>query len=63
MARDGIGLRRVGARRRWALVALVALAIAVGAVACGGGGGGGGGDGDASARWDTAVWGSARWAP
>ena len=61
MARDGFGTPRAGARRRWALVVITALAIALAAVACGGGGGGGGTDG--SARWDTAVWGSARWAP
>ena len=55
MARVGIGMRRVRARRRWALVGLAALVIAVGAVACGGG--------DTSVRWDTAVWGSSQWAP
>ncbi len=58
MARDGFGSRRAGARRRWALVVITALAIALAVVACGGGGGT-----DGAARWDTAVWGSARWAP
>lgn len=58
MWRVARGSQRRVPRWRWALGAVMVLALTVGIVACGDGGTGA----DTTPRWDTAVWGSARWA-